>query len=75
MIERFATVIVDLAPRVVPVAMAMYGAADADPEIAALAHKLDSQRLAGARALARLIHDKPGGEAARPTKSRTRSGR
>ena len=52
---RLATLIATVGPRVVPIYMAMYGAADADPEIRLLARTLDEQRLVGATQLARIV--------------------
>jgi AcrR family transcriptional regulator len=54
-LTRFAGLIVEIAPRACPIALVVYAAADADPEIAALARTLDEQRLRGAEALARTV--------------------
>jgi len=59
-IGRLAALIASAGPRVVPIYMVMYGAADADPEIRSLAHTMDDQRLVGATQLARVIMDRLG---------------
>ena len=53
-LSRLAALIAAAGPRVVPIYMVLYGAADADPEIRALATAMDEQRLAGATRLAGL---------------------
>jgi len=59
-VGRLAALITSAGPRVVPIYMVMYGAADADPEIRSLAHTMDDQRLVGATQLARVIMDRLG---------------
>lgn len=54
-ITRFAALLAEIGPRSVPVAMVLYRAADANPEIAEMVRVLDGQRLEGAAALARLM--------------------
>ena len=57
-IGRLAALIASAGPRVVPIYMVMYGAADADPEIRSLARTMDDQRLIGAAQLAHVIVDR-----------------
>ncbi len=52
---RLAALIADRAPHVHPIYAVVHAAADADPEIAALARRLDEQRLAGAAMLATTV--------------------
>jgi len=59
-VDRLAALIATAGPRVVPIYMVMYGAADADPEIRSLARTMDEQRLAGATQLARVVMDRLG---------------
>lgn len=59
-ITRLAGLIAAAGPRVVPISMIMYGAADADPEIAALAQDLDRQRLRGAEMLTDVVLERLG---------------
>ena len=54
-IERFAALVAQAGPRSVPVAMVVYRAADANPELADVVRVLDGHRLQGAAALAVLI--------------------
>jgi AcrR family transcriptional regulator len=54
-LARYAALFVDIAPRACPIALVAYAAADADPEIAALAATLDEQRLRGSEAIARTV--------------------
>ncbi len=54
-IARFAALVAQAGPRSVPVAMVMYRAADANPELAEVVRTLDGHRLQGAAALAALI--------------------
>lgn len=54
-LSRLGELIAEAGPRVVPIAMIMYGAADADPEIRALADDQDRLRLRGAGLLADLV--------------------
>jgi AcrR family transcriptional regulator len=57
---RLAALIAERAPHVQPVYAVVHAAADADPEIAALARTLDEQRLAGATMLAATVVDRLG---------------
>lgn len=57
---RLAALIADRAPHVHPIYAVVHAAADADPEIAALARTLDEQRLAGATLLAGTVLDRLG---------------
>lgn len=59
-VTRFAALIAEVGPRSVPVAMVLYGAADANPEIAEVVRTLDGQRLQGATALAGIVLDRLG---------------
>lgn len=59
-IGRLAALIATAGPRVVPIYMVMYGAADADPEIRDLAREMDLQRLTGATRLAGIVMDRLG---------------
>jgi AcrR family transcriptional regulator len=59
-LSRYAAMFLDVAPRACPVALVVYAAADADPEIAALADVLDEQRLRGSEAIARTVVDRLG---------------
>jgi len=61
-VSRLAALIATAGPRVVPIYMVMYGAADADPEIRSLARTIDEQRLVGATRLARVIMDRIGSD-------------
>jgi len=61
-IDRLAAFIASAAPRVVPIYMVMYRAADADPEIRSLTRTMDEQRLAGATQLARVVMDRLGSD-------------
>jgi AcrR family transcriptional regulator len=61
-ITRLAGLIATAGPRVVPISMIMHGAADADPEIAALAQEHDRQRLRGAEMLADVVMERLGSE-------------
>lgn len=54
-LRRLAALIADRAPHVYPIYAVVHGAADADPDIAALARTLDQQRLAGATMLAATV--------------------
>lgn len=54
-LDRLAAFVADRAPHVCPIYAAMDAAADADAEIAALAHTLDEHRLAGASRLAATV--------------------
>jgi AcrR family transcriptional regulator len=59
-LTRYAAMFVDIAPRACPIAQVVFHAADADPEIAALADVLDEQRLRGSEAIARTVVDRLG---------------
>jgi hypothetical protein len=59
-LSRYAALFVEIAPRACPIALVVYAAADADPEIAALAAVLDEQRLRGSEAIARTVVDRLG---------------
>jgi AcrR family transcriptional regulator len=59
-LTRYAAMFVDIAPRACPISLVVYHAADADPEIAALAAVLDEQRLRGSEAIARTVVDRLG---------------
>lgn len=61
-LSRLAALIASAGPRVVPIYMVMYAAADADPEIKAMARSMDAQRLAGATALATLVMERLGSD-------------
>lgn len=54
-LRRLAALIADRAPHVFPMFRVVHAAADADPQIAALARALDEQRLAGATMLATTV--------------------
>jgi len=58
--SRFAALIAAAGPRVVPISMVMYGAADSDTEIRSLARLMDEHRLTGATQLARIVMDRIG---------------
>ncbi len=53
--------VAEVAPRAYPVYAVVHGAADGDPQIAALLTELDQQRLAGAELLAATVADRLGG--------------
>jgi AcrR family transcriptional regulator len=59
-VERMADAFAEVAQRAYPVYAVVHGAADADPQIAALLRGLDGQRLAGAELLAATIADRLG---------------
>jgi AcrR family transcriptional regulator len=59
-VERFAALIAEAGPRVVPLYTLLHAAADADPELARLARTLDEHRLAGAARLAAVVLDRLG---------------
>jgi AcrR family transcriptional regulator len=61
-VGRLAALIASAGPRVVPIYLVMYGAADADPEIRSLALTMDEQRLAGATQLASIVMDRLGSD-------------
>lgn len=60
-LERFAGLIVEAGPRVVPLYAVLHAAADADPELARIARTLDDQRLVGATRLAEVVLERLGG--------------
>ena len=60
-VERLADAFAEVGPRVYPIYAVVHGAADADPQIAALLRELDGQRLAGAELLAATVADRRGG--------------
>jgi AcrR family transcriptional regulator len=60
-VERLADAFAEVAPRAFPIYAVVHGAADADPQIAALLRELDDQRLAGAELLAATVADRRGG--------------
>ncbi len=60
-VERMADAFAEVAPRAYPVYAVVHGAADGDPQIAALLTELDRQRLAGAELLAATVADRLGG--------------
>jgi AcrR family transcriptional regulator len=60
-VERMADAFAEVAPRAYPVYAVVHGAADGDPQIAALLTELDQQRLAGAELLAATVADRLGG--------------
>ncbi|MBL7495797.1 TetR/AcrR family transcriptional regulator [Frankia sp. CNm7] len=59
-LERFAAAGADVAARANPLFEVVHAAADADPEIAALAAELDRQRLAGTSIIAASVADRLG---------------
>jgi AcrR family transcriptional regulator len=59
-LERFAALIAEAGPRVVPLYAVLLAAADGDPDIARLAATLDQQRLVGATRLAEVVLDRLG---------------
>ena len=59
-VERMADAFAEVAPRAYPIYAVVHGAADADPQIAALLRELDAQRLAGAELLAATLADRRG---------------
>jgi AcrR family transcriptional regulator len=54
-LERFAALIAEAGPRVVPLYAVMHAAADAEPDLARLVRTLDAQRLTGATRLAEVV--------------------
>jgi AcrR family transcriptional regulator len=58
--ERLADAFAEVAERAYPIYAVVHGAADGDPQIAALLHELDRQRLAGAELLAATLADRLG---------------
>jgi hypothetical protein len=63
-LERYAAMIADIGPRACPIMLVVYAAADADPEIAALADEMDEQRLRGSAAIARTVANRLGADGA-----------
>ena len=61
-LRRLAALIADIAPRACPIYLVVYAAADADPDIAELAHTLDQHRLTGATQLATTVLQRLGQE-------------
>ena len=59
-VERMAEAFTEVAGRAYPIYAVVHGAADSDPQIAALLRELDRQRLAGAGLLAATIADRLG---------------
>ncbi len=59
-VERMADAFAEVAPRAYPIYAVVHGAADGDPQIAALLRELDTQRLAGAELLAGTLADRLG---------------
>ena len=55
MIERMADAFAEVAERSYPIYAVVFGAADADPQIAALLAELDRQRLVGTGLLAATV--------------------
>jgi AcrR family transcriptional regulator len=60
LVERFAALVAEAGPRVVPLYAVLHAAADADTELARLARTLDEQRLAGATRLATVVLERLG---------------
>lgn len=58
-LDRLAALITHVARRACPIALVVYGAADSDAQIAALAAELDAQRLRSAEMLADVVRSKP----------------
>lgn len=69
-IERMADAFAEVAPRASPIYAVVHGAADADPQIAALLRDLDAQRLAGAGLLAATLADRLGRADVTPIRDR-----
>jgi AcrR family transcriptional regulator len=61
-VERLADAFAEVAERSTPIYVVVQGAADSDPQIAALLEELDEQRLAGAGLLASTVADRLGVE-------------
>ena len=59
-VERLADAFAEVAPRAYPIYAVVHGAADGDPQIAALLRELDAQRLVGAELLAATVADRRG---------------
>jgi AcrR family transcriptional regulator len=59
-VERMADAFAEVAERSYPIYAVVHGAADSDPEIAALLRELNQQRLAGATLLAETMADRLG---------------
>ena len=60
-VDRMADAFAEVAERSAAIYAVVHGAADADPQIAALLRELDRQRLAGAELLAATLADRRGG--------------
>ena len=61
-VERMADAFAEVAPRSYEIYTVVHGAADGDPQIAALLKELDAQRLTGAGLLARTLADRLGSD-------------
>lgn len=61
-LTRLAALIGANAPRVVPIALVMYAAADSDPEIESMAREQDELRLRGAEMLASIVLERLGSD-------------
>lgn len=61
-VDRLADAFAEVAERSTPIYAVVHGAADSDPQIAALRKELDRQRLAGADLLAATIADRLGSD-------------
>lgn len=59
-VNRLADAFAEVAPRAYPIYAVVHGAADGDPQIAALLRELDRQRLVGAELLAATVADRLG---------------
>jgi AcrR family transcriptional regulator len=59
-VQRMADAFAEVAGRAYPILAVLHGAADSDPQLAALVHELNRQRLAGAGLLAETIADRLG---------------
>jgi AcrR family transcriptional regulator len=59
-VQRMADAFTEVAGRAYPIYAVLHGAADSDPQLAALLRELDRQRLAGAGLLAATIADRLG---------------
>lgn len=59
-VVRMTDAFAEVAERAYPIYAVVHGAADSDPQIAALRHELDRQRLAGAGLLAATVIDRLG---------------
>jgi AcrR family transcriptional regulator len=59
-VDRLADAFAEVAPRAYPIYAVVHGAADGDPQIAALLRELDRQRLVGAELLAITVAERLG---------------